>query len=96
MKKKPTPKTIPFVLSYDTKANSITFIEHRPDGSQYLVSTYVPTTLVPSMQKDYGTKWREAFKKIRLSNPEMGTTLMIKPPLPKPTTPSTPDGPSYA
>lgn len=96
IKKKPTPKTIKYVLFWDTEENSLSFFDHRPDGSKYLVKTGITSDFVVGLMEEHGESWRDVFKKKRLENPDLGISIMISPPLATPLQPDTPDGPSYA
>lgn len=96
-KKPPTVNPSVLLITTDDKVTTISFFEHRQDGSKYILRTLVGPDFIRTMKEDHGKDWREVFQKVRIANPDMGTSIMISPPLPAPlTSPSTPDGPSYA
>ena len=65
----------------------LSFIEHRQDGSRYLLKTYVPKDFIEGMVSMHGVgAWQDTFRETRISDPEMGTNIMICPPLPEPAT----------
>ena len=89
-KKKPTPKTIPSVLLITSEEDSdvitISFFDHRQDGSKYLLKTEVGHSLIRTMKEDYGDEWQNAFREARIGNSDLGISIMISPPLDAPLT----------